>query len=1100
MIFILDRQERVVNILKNNGGVDGAPPFFDDTLTEDLSTGAETFQFTTIGMGDVSKDLTVGNFVAFKKNNKYKLFQIMQLEESHEDVVYITVYCESAGLELINRVFRKRTINSATLRKFLETVLEDSGWNVGLVEGSVVDTIDLELEDSTIYATLQNNISKYNCELEFRVEINGGRITSKFVDVYANRGKVTGKRFVFGQDIEGLTRKTDSTELYTALIGRGKNGLSFKDVVLSGIDKPAGQDFVADQESYERYNHNGYHIMGLFEFDTESPEELLRETYKHLQKVKEPRYEYEVEVALLGELLGEKWNTVSIGDTVLIVDHAFNPPIQLMARVSQLETSFTNPQGDKCVLSNFVEVKSNISDEMRKIASELEGYVDGTLSSKFPIKSEDISEGAVNGSHIYQSSITTEHLKADSIEAGHIKADQIQAEHIKANSIATEHLEANSITTDKLSANSVTADKILAGEINANHIGTDTIHAHHIKAGEIEAGHIKADQIEADHLKANSVTTDKLIANSVTTDKIFAGSITTDKLSANSVTAEKIKAGEIEGVHIKGETIEGVHIKGNVIEGGHIKGDSISAGHLQSGSVSTEHLSAGSVNADKIQAGTITAGSSIISEGAIGSAQISKLSADKIDAGTIDTSKITVAGADGNLKISGNRLQVFTGVGNKRFERVSLGDVHGDGTVYGFLVRGSDGQTVLMDETGVKQAGITDGSINNEKISNDANIDGAKLNINSVVNKINEDGTNVISGTKIEVDGTNLSTKLSTITTTQDEHGEKIVNQQSSIEANEKAIKLKVDNQTYQTDKEGLETKLEKNTSSIDVLQKEIVAKVEQVDIEKSIDGIKLGGRNYALGSKIPTTIVGENKVNQCVKVADVNMNDVIDKQITISFNWELSDGATATRIYLQTGGGNYWVVSSDNIPLDQPKGRISYTTIWKPVDKNFLRIEARCDDLIGQVIISKVMIEEGNKPSDYSIPPEDVDSEITKIKESNAQLKIDLNSISSKVESTETTIESVKQEILYKVDIIATNGTTFVNGNVQTILKAKVYRGQSEITNELETSKFIWKRISSYPEEDEIWNQTKGIGKKEIEVTRNDVYERATFSCEIIN
>ena len=63
-------------------------------------------------------------------------------------------------------------------------------------------------------------------------------------------------------------------------------------------------------------------------------------------------------------------------------------------------------------------------------------------------------------------------------------------------------------------------------------------------------------------------------------------------------------------------------------------------------------------------------------------------------------------------------------------------------------------------ENGVTNEGITDGSITNDKISDNADIDGAKLNINSVVNKINEDGTESIQGTKIEVDGTTLNTKF----------------------------------------------------------------------------------------------------------------------------------------------------------------------------------------------------------------------------------------------------------------------------------------------------------------------------------------------------
>jgi hypothetical protein len=144
------------------------------------------------------------------------------------------------------------------------------------------------------------------------------------------------------------------------------------------------------------------------------------------------------------------------------------------------------------------------------------------------------------------------------------------------------------------------------------------------------------------------------------------------------------------------------------------------------------------INSNHIQAGTIVAGSTIIANGAIGDAQISKLSADKLYAGIIDTSNITIAGANGNLRLQGNRLQVFEGIGNKRFERVSLGDVNNDGTLYGLRVRGKDGVTVLYDENGVYNEGITDGAITNDKISENASIDGSKLNIESVINNINE--------------------------------------------------------------------------------------------------------------------------------------------------------------------------------------------------------------------------------------------------------------------------------------------------------------------------------------------------------------------------
>lgn len=295
---------------------------------------------------------------------------------------------------------------------------------------------------------------------------------------------------------------------------------------------------------------------------------------------------------------------------------------------------------------------------------------------------------------------------------------------------------------------------------------------------------------------------------------------------------EYVEGGSINGALIENATINNAHIKdlhadkitAGVLDADRIGANSITANHIQANTIQSEH----------IQTGAITAGSGIIAEGAIGSAQISSLDAAKIEAGTIDTSKVTIQGADGHLRLKGNRMQVFQGTGNQARERVSLGDVNGNGSVYGLRVRGADGTTILLDENGVKSEGITDGAITNDKISDDANIDGAKLNINSVINKINEDGSETISGTKIEVDGTNLTTQLYEINIKQDENAEHISQAQSQITANTNAIGLKVDEQVYTADKADMTSKLEKNTSEITTMKGQIALKVEKTDIENA--------------------------------------------------------------------------------------------------------------------------------------------------------------------------------------------------------------------------------------------------------------------------
>lgn len=370
----------------------------------------------------------------------------------------------------------------------------------------------------------------------------------------------------------------------------------------------------------------------------------------------------------------------------------------------------------------------------------------------------------------------------------------------------------------------------------------------------VESAEGKIDRF--DHLFAGNITAENIAAGSITADKILAGSITTDKLMAESIIADKIAANAIESKHIKADTIESNHIKTNVIE----------AEHIKAGVINAEHITSGTITADKIQSGSITAGSGIIADGAIGNAQISKIDAAKIEAGIIDTSKVTIQGSNGHLRLKGNRLQVFNGVGTQAKERVSVGDVNGDGTIYGLRVRGADGQTILLDENGVKSEGITDGSITNDKISEDANIDGAKLNINSVVSKINEDGTETIQGTKIEVDGTTLETKLYDIKMKQDENTDSISQAQTQINANTNSLKLKVDEQTYTNDKKDMTSKLDKNTSEINLMKGQIALKVEHTDIENAkseLEGVMDSKINTAKSEiKVTTDAISQNVYN----------------------------------------------------------------------------------------------------------------------------------------------------------------------------------------------------------------------------------------------
>lgn len=109
-------------------------------------------------------------------------------------------------------------------------------------------------------------------------------------------------------------------------------------------------------------------------------------------------------------------------------------------------------------------------------------------------------------------------------------------------------------------------------------------------------------------------------------------------------------------------------------------------------------------------------------------------------------------------------------------------------------------------------------------------------------------------------------------------------------------------------------------------------------------------------------------------------------------------------------------------------------------------------------------------------------------------------NSFNEVLDSQTVVIVShgAKGEDAYRVEVLSRNGNTFKNGVVDTWLYAVVYKGEEDITDELDISRFRWERVSEDSESDTLWNQRYFGGTKEIRITTEDVYKRATFTCSI--
>lgn len=267
-----------------------------------------------------------------------------------------------------------------------------------------------------------------------------------------------------------------------------------------------------------------------------------------------------------------------------------------------------------------------------------------------------------------------------------------------------------------------------------------TLLADKASINDLQAVNAKIDNLVVDEARIAdaSITTAKIRDGAITNAKIEDATITGAKIATATIDTANITDGAITNAKIENAAVDNAKIAVAAINTANIIDGAITNAKIANATIDNAKIADAAISTAKIQTGAIT--TALIETGAVGTAQIAdgsitdakivSLTANKISAGTIDTGQVTVQGTNGKLKIANNRLQVFDSQ-TTPVERVSLGDINNDGTVYGLRVRGADGTTILYDQNGVYNAGITDGAITNPKIGTDA-VDSRVIAANAV--------------------------------------------------------------------------------------------------------------------------------------------------------------------------------------------------------------------------------------------------------------------------------------------------------------------------------------------------------------------------------
>ena len=392
-IAILNPYNKVLAFLDNT--VPNAMHYFDEILHTYLKGSSYTFEFTTMTAHDDAVFLVEGNKLSFKRKGKDYHLTIMSVEKGG-DTTTVTAY--GLCLELTNEyVDAYKSPRAMSFVEYIQAYGFEQSFIIGTNEVSNKKISHEWTGSDTVLARLYSIANVFDAELEFVTQLNDDySLKNVVLNIYrahsdSVQGMGTDKRSTilrYPNNIYGITKTSDITELYTAIRPTGTNGLQLnsisgrtvKDSNGNVLYKVQGNNILAPQ-SRDRFpstlitNHsNDMYAAQIWSYETENVEMLYSQALAQLKKNCVPKVTYDVDAYIDGD----------IGDTFTIEDAEYSPTLYLEARITEQEICFTDSEKCKTIFDNFEEKQSQISSalisEMNKMI-ELKKVYEGSIVS-----------------------------------------------------------------------------------------------------------------------------------------------------------------------------------------------------------------------------------------------------------------------------------------------------------------------------------------------------------------------------------------------------------------------------------------------------------------------------------------------------------------------------------------------------------------------------------------------------------------------------------------------------------------------------------------------------------------------------------------------
>ena len=376
-IAVLNPHDRVLAFLDNTHR--NSMHYWNDELHEYLQGTANTYAFTVSSKHEDAAYIVEGNKVAFVYNGKDYYLNIVHVEK---DEFTVTATAWSLSFELINEnVGAYKSESAMSFEEYVTAFDPERTVRIGINEVSDKRISNEWTGEATVLSRLFSVANVFDAEIEFQTVLNDDYSLKEIVmNVYREHsdnntgvGEFRGDiKLRYGKNVTGIRKESSIENLYTGIRPTGKDGLTIQGIEKGELDENGVVEFytqgpdIRAPQARDRFPSNlinkedGYIFMPK-SYDTDNKDKLYSMALSDLKTASEPSVTYDV----------TGYFDTAIGDTVEIEDEEYVPTLYLSARVSEQVRSFTNPQANKTVFTNFKEQQSEISEDLLQKVEDL---------------------------------------------------------------------------------------------------------------------------------------------------------------------------------------------------------------------------------------------------------------------------------------------------------------------------------------------------------------------------------------------------------------------------------------------------------------------------------------------------------------------------------------------------------------------------------------------------------------------------------------------------------------------------------------------------------------------------------------------------------